>query len=126
MVADATCVTLLSLSLKLSQAPSVSKSCPFYSQKHVQVTCRHNFDCHPDVGLGFSLVRLVACWDCRVTTALPALPASFARSTKDALAVWGTMNNHRLCYKTTISDVFGVRLHGLLAGFSGRYLSVGK
>ena len=51
--------------------PSVSKSCRLYSQYHVQ--SRHNFVCHSDVGLLFSLVRLVVCWDCHVT--------SFARST---------------------------------------------
>ena len=53
--------------------PSVSRSCRSYSQ-HVQMTRRHSFHCHPDVGLLLSLtVRLVVCWDCHVT--------NFARST---------------------------------------------
>ena len=55
-----------------TKSPSVSRSCRFYNQ-HVQMTRRHSFHCHPDVGLLLSLVRLVVCWDCHVT--------SFARST---------------------------------------------
>ena len=49
--------------------PSVlKKSCRFYCQQHVQITRIHNFDCRPDVGLLLSLVRLVVCWDCHVTS----------------------------------------------------------
>ena len=29
-------------------SPSVSRSCRFYSQRHIQITRRHNFDCHPE------------------------------------------------------------------------------
>ena len=58
--------------------PSISRPCRFYSQQHVQITRRHNFDCHPDVGLLPSLVRLVVCLDCHVT--------SFAHSTLSSVS----------------------------------------
>ena len=45
----------------------------FTAVQHVQITRRRNFVCHPDVGLLLSLVRIVVCWDCHVT--------SYARST---------------------------------------------
>jgi len=34
-----------------ASSPSVSSSCRFYGQQHVQITRRHNFDCHPAIGL---------------------------------------------------------------------------
>ena len=55
-----------------SFSPSVSKSCRLYSQ----ITRRHNFHCHPDVRLLLSLVRLVVCWDCHVTSFAPRLQPS--------------------------------------------------
>ena len=48
-------------------SPTVSKSCRFCSQQYVQIPRRHNFDCHPDVGLLLSLVHLVVCSDCHMT-----------------------------------------------------------
>ena len=39
-----------------------------FLQPQVQITHRHNFDCHPDIGLLLSRVRLVVCWDCHVTS----------------------------------------------------------
>ena len=32
-----------------------------YSQQYVQITRRHKFDRHPDVGLLLTLVRIVVC-----------------------------------------------------------------
>ena len=108
---------------------------PFLQQKHIQITRRRNFDCHPDVGPLLSLVRFVGCCDCHVI--------SFARSTRVVCSISlhsmeissfvlsklnryasQTSVKHRLCYKSTISDVFAVWLHVLLTGFSSR-LSVG-
>ena len=46
--------------------PSVSKSCRFYSQQHVQITRRHNVHCHLDRGLMLSS-GLIVCSDFHVT-----------------------------------------------------------
>ena len=61
---------LRSLDLLISPGTplSVSKSCRFYSQQGIQTTRRHNFDCHPDVGLLLSLDRRVVCRDFHVTS----------------------------------------------------------
>jgi len=59
-------------------SPSVSKSCRFYSQQHVQITRRHNFDCHPAIGLLYCSVS------CAVSSAgivtWQALPARLKSS----------------------------------------------
>ena len=117
--------------------PSVTKSYRFHSQQYVQIP---RFDtistATPDVGLLLCLVRLVVCWDCHVTALHARLessvPFSF-HSTETSSAVLSKLNRyasqrsvrHRLCYKTIIRDVFAVRLHVLLAGFSSRCLSAG-
>ena len=118
---------------------SVSKSCRFYSQ-HVRITCRHNFDCHPDVGLLLSLVHFVVCWDCHVTsfarsiwvvctislhpTEINSIVLSKLNRYANQWSVYRLEMNeywHRLCYKTAVTVVFAVRLHVLLAVFSSRF-----
>ena len=118
----------------------VSKSCRFHSQQHVQITRRHNFDCHSDVRLPVSLVRLVVCWDCHVTsfarsiwvvctislhpTEINSIVLSKLNRYANQWSVYRLEMNeywHRLCYKTAVTVVFAVRLHVLLAVFSSRF-----
>ena len=40
----------------------------FYNKQHFHITCRHNFDCHHNVGLLFSHMCCVVCLVCHVTS----------------------------------------------------------
>ena len=42
----------------------------FYSQQHIQLTCRHNFHCHHNVELLLSGMHLVICSNCHMTIKL--------------------------------------------------------